>query len=101
MTGVAGHQLYHKVTVSLLLIGKQLPVLLVGDELVVYIAVVRKVLRHLGSIYFAGYGLAGIKHEEAIRAPYAFQHSLWRRACILRGFRGFRSLLRSFRSLSS
>jgi hypothetical protein len=40
MTGVAGHQLHHHVFLGLLLIGKELPVLLVEFELVVYIAVI-------------------------------------------------------------
>ncbi len=81
MTGVAGHQLHHHVFLGLLLIGKELAVLLVEFELVVYISVISQVLRQVGIIYFAGYGLAVIEHEEAIRAPYAFQSSTWRRAC--------------------
>jgi len=72
MAAVAGHQLHHEVPVSLLLVGEQLPVLLVRSKLVVYIAVFGQVLRKLRIIYFAGYSLAGIEHEEAIRAPYAF-----------------------------
>jgi hypothetical protein len=72
VTAVSGHQLHHEVPVSLLLVGEQLAVLLVGGELVVYIAVFGQVLRKLRIIYFAGYSLAGIEQEEAIRAPYAF-----------------------------
>jgi hypothetical protein len=60
---------------GLLLIGKELAVLLVEFELVVYISVFGQVLWQVGIIYFAGYGLAVIEHEEAIRAPYAFQSS--------------------------
>jgi hypothetical protein len=66
MTGVAGHQLHHHVFLGLLLIGKELPVLLVEFELVVYIAVISQVLRQVGNVYLAGYGLARIEYEEAI-----------------------------------
>jgi len=72
MTTIAGHQLHHEVPVSLLLIAEQLAVLLVRSKLVVYIAVFGQVLRKLRIIYFAGYSLAGIEQEEAIRAPYSF-----------------------------
>ena len=80
MPGVAGHQLNHHVPVSLLLIGEQVPILRVGGELVVYISVVRNIRRYIRSVYCAGYGLAGIEHQEAIGVPYPFQRPAWRRA---------------------
>jgi hypothetical protein len=56
----------------------------VEGDLVVYVSVVRKVLRLPRDIHLAGYGLAGIEHEEAIGVPNALQRLLWGRAHTLR-----------------
>jgi hypothetical protein len=67
MTSITGHRLHHQVTGGLLLIGEQPLVFLgPGGNLVVYVSVVRKVLRYPRDIHLAGYGLAGIEYEEAI-----------------------------------
>src|ERR671916_1983795 len=82
MAGIAGHQLHHQVIRGLLLIGEQVLVLRVYPELVVYISVLRKVLRYPRDIHLAGYGLTGIEHEEAIGAPNALKRLLWGRTCL-------------------